>query len=223
MEECGSMKEYKSSCCSIVETEVIDVCKEYLNAQIDQAAFRERTMALVRAKYDASEYSFAYLLICGFLNLFSEYEPDDEVFRNHIEKVLSEIEKKPYISESWHVLLEKTENANIELLHEHWSGSASGDLKDKEHIYLELERIEKSKIQYPNSIRDVIYNSIISLMSMWEPSSADICVNHSIGMDVCTNHKTNAKLKYLFDIWFGKEKLFFQFNYVAGNVYICVL
>jgi hypothetical protein len=145
------------------------------------------------------------------------------MFRINVEKILSEIENKPYVSESWLVCLEETENENIELLHAYWSGSADGDLKDKEHIYRELERIEKSKIQYPASIRDVIYNSIISFMSMWDPSSADIRVNHAIARDACTNHKTGDKLNDLFDIWYGKEKLFFQFNYIAGDIYICML
>ena len=155
--------------------------------------------------------------------MISEYEPDEWTFRSNVEKVLSEIENEPYISETWLVRLEETANANIELLYKYWSGSADGDLKDKEHIYRELERIENSKVQYPDSIRDVIYNCIISLMSMWEPSSADIWVNHSRGTDACTNHKIGDKLNYLFDIWFGKEKLFFQFNYIAGDIYICML
>ena len=217
------MKGYKNINCSRVETELIELCKEYLNEQFDQSVFRERITALVNAKYDALEYSFAYMLLCGYINLFSEYEPDEWTFRSNVEKVLSEIENEPYISETWLVRLEETANANIELLYKYWSGSADGDLKDKEHIYRELERIENSKVQYPDSIRDVIYNCIISLMSMWEPSSADIWVNHSRGTDACTNHKIGDKLNYLFDIWFGKEKLFFQFNYIAGDIYICML
>ncbi len=217
------MKGYKNINCSHVETELIELCKAYLNEQFDQSVFRERAKALGDSKYDASDYSFAYLLMRGFLNLFSEYEPDDKMFRIHVEKILSEIENKPYVSESWFVRLEETQNTNVELLYEYWSGSADGALKDKEHMCRELERIEKSKIQHPDSIRDVIYNCIISLMSTWEPSSADVWVNHSEGADACANHKTEAKLNYLFDIWFGKEKIFFQFHYVAGAVYICIL
>jgi len=140
-----------------------------------------------------------------------------------VEKVLFEIGNKPYISESWHVLLEKTEDANMERLYAYWSGSADGDCKDEERMYREFERIENSKIPYPASIRDVLYNSILSLLSIWDPSSAEICVNHSIGTDACTNFNTNDKLKYLFAIWFGKEKLFFQFHYAAGNVCICIM
>ena len=217
------MKGYKNINCSRVETELIALCKEYLIEQFDQVILRERIKALVNAKYDASEYSFAYMLLCGYINLFSEYEPDEWTFRSNIEKVLSEIENEPYISETWLVSLEETANAYIELLYKYCSGSADGDLKDKEHLYRELERIENSKVQYPDSIRDVIYNCIISLMSMWEPSSADIWVNHSRGTDACTNHKIGDKLNYLFEIWFGKEKLFFQFNYIAGDIYICML
>ena len=218
-----SMKGYKNSTCSRVETELIELCKEYLIEQFDQAILRERTKALVNAKYDASEYSFAYMLLCGYMNLFSEYEPDEWSFRSNVEKVLSEIENEPYISETWLVRLEETENENINLLYECWNRSEGGDLKDNERIYRELGRIEKSKIQYPASIRDVIYNSIISFMSMWNFSSADIRVNHAIARDACTNHKTGDKLNDLFDIWFGKEKLFFQFNYIAGDIYICML
>ena len=217
------MKGYKEINCSRVEMELIELCKEYLNEQFDQAIFRERITALVNAKYDASEYSFAYMLLCGYMNLFSEYEPDEWAFRSNVEKVLSEIENEPYISETWLVRLEETENENINLLYEFWNRSEDGDLKDNERIYRELERIEKSKIQNPASIRDVMYNSIISFMSMWDPSSEDIWVNHAIGTDACTNHKTGDKLNYLFDTWFGKEKLFFQFNYIAGDIYICIL
>ena len=216
------MKGYKNSNCSRVETELIELCKEYLIEQFDQAILRERIKALVNAKYDASEYSFAYMLLCGYMNLFSEYEPDEWSFRSNVEKVVSEIENEPYISETWLVRLEETENENINFLYECWNRSEDGDFKDNEHIYRELERIEKSKIQYPDSIRDVIYNSIVSLISMWD-SSSDIWVNHSRGTDTCTNYKTGDKLNYLFDIWFGKEKLFFQLNYVAGNIYICML
>ena len=221
-EVCESMKGYKNINCTRVETELIKLCKAYLNEQFDQAIFRERITALVNAKYDASEYSFAYMLLCGYINLFSEYEPDERTFRINVEKVLSEIENEPYISETWLVRLEETENENINFLYECWNRSEDGDLKDNERIYRELERIEKSKIQYPSSIRDVIYNSIVSLISMWD-SSSDIWVNHSRGTDTCTNYKTGDKLNYLFDIWFGKEKLFFQLNYVAGNIYICML
>ena len=218
-----SMKGYKNSTCSCVETELIELCKEYLNEQFDQAILRERITALVNAKYDASEYSFAYMLLCGYMNLFSEYEPDEWSFRSNVEKVLSEIENEPYISETWLVRLEETENENINLLYECWNRSEGGDLKNNERIYRELGRIEKSKIQCPASIRDIIYNSIISFMSMWDPSSADIWVNHAIGADTCQKHKTGDKLNDLFDIWYGKEKLFFQFNYIAGDIYICML
>ena len=218
-----SMKEYKNSNCSRVETELIALCKEYLIEQFDQTILRDRIKALVNAKYDASEYSFAYMLLCGYMNLFSEYEADEWSFRSNVEKVLSEIENEPYISETWLVRLEETENENINLLYKCWNRSEDGDLKDNERIYRELERIEKSKIQCPSSIRDVIYNSIISFMSMWDPSSADIRVNHAIARDACTNHKTGDKLNDLFDIWYGKEKLFFQFNYIAGDIYICML
>ena len=217
------MKGYKNINCSHVETELIELCKAYLNEQFDQAIFREKITALVNEKYDASEYSFAYMLLCGYINLFSEYELDEWTFRINVEKVLSEIENEPYISETWLVRLEETENENINLLYEFWNRSEDGDLKDNERIYRELERIEKSKIQNPASIRDVMYNSIISFMSMWDPSSEDIWVNHAIGTDACTNHKTGDKLNYLFDTWFGKEKLFFQFNYIAGDIYICIL
>ena len=217
------MKGYKNIHCSRVETELIELCKAYLDEQFDQVIFRERTTALVHAKYDASEYSFAYMLLCGYVNLFSEYEPDEWSFRRNVEKVLSEIENQPYISETWLVRLEKTENENINLLYECWNRSEDGDLIDNERIYRELERIEKGKIQYPVSIRDVMYNSIISFMSMRDPSSGDIWVNHAIGTDACTNHKIGDKLNSLFDIWFGKEKLFFQFNYIAGDIYICIL
>ena len=218
-----SMKEYKNSNCSRVETELIALCKEYLIEQFDQTILRDRIKALVNAKYDASEYSFAYMLLCGYMNLFSEYEADEWSFRSNVEKVLSEIENEPYISETWLVRLEETENENINFLYECWNRSEDGDFKDNEHISRELERIEKSKIQCPSSIRDVIYNSIISFMSMWDPSSADIRVNHAIARDACTNHKTGDKLNDLFDIWYGKEKLFFQFNYIAGDIYICML
>ena len=48
------MKGYKNINCSRVETELMELCKEYLKEQFDQAVFRERAKALVDAKYDAS-------------------------------------------------------------------------------------------------------------------------------------------------------------------------
>lgn len=53
--EMFSMKGYKNINCSHVETELIELCKAYLNEQFDKAIFHERIAALVNAKYDASE------------------------------------------------------------------------------------------------------------------------------------------------------------------------
>lgn len=45
------MKGYKNIHCSCVETELIELCKAYLDEQFDQVIFRERITALVHAKY----------------------------------------------------------------------------------------------------------------------------------------------------------------------------
>lgn len=211
--------------CTTPLRELKELCRKYLNNQIDQTTYLEKINELKKS-YEAdgtADFSFEYLLICGYLNLFSEYSPNEKIFGIDVEKLLSKIEKNPYISESWLVTFKKNHNKDIELLYKYWTDSVPETDKEKDSMMLEMEKILNNKIPYPCSVRDVVYNSILAIMSMKEPDSEMIWANHSVGADNCSNQKIGHKLNYLFDVWFGKAQLFFEFNYVAGNVYIWIV
>ena len=211
--------------CRCVEKKLKNICQDYLNKQIDQGIFRKRIADLEETYrvYSGSDFSFAYLLLCGYSSMFSEYEPDDNRFQLNVKEVLLKIENKCYISQSWFVAMEKTENSNIELLWKYWNESVNNMDEANEYMIRETENILENPIVYPDGVRDVIYNNILALLSMWEPSSGRIWVNHTVGNDDIDSEKVRDKLNQLFRIWFGEEKLLFQFNFADGNVHLWIM
>lgn len=216
------MFENRENSCRRLAEELAMICREYLNKRIDRKSFW-KINADLKETYRATgeaDFSFAYLLLCGYLNMFSEFEPDDNSFANNVKEVLSKLENGGYIGESWLVTFANKENRNTELLFKYWNGSVNSADENFKH---EIEIILNNPIIHPNSVRDLIYNNIISLLSMWECGSGTIWINHTVGSNADNSEKLKDKLNNLFNILLGKEKLMFWFNYFNGNVCVSIM